>query len=245
MNRYYKGVILILLSTVGYGAMPVFAQYAYRGGISVSTLLFIRFFLAAVFLFAYVFLKIRKISLTKANLVSLLVLGGVCYTLQSTFYFSAIKYIPSSLAALILYTYPALVCILSIYIVLGNHVVKTLQPLVTTSFISLFAAAGLLVLGLATRSMSFRFDSSVWMPAIGIVLFSTIIAVLAFLSGVKLLGSAKSSVISLMEPVFVIIFSTMLLGERLSLLQAVGAVIVIGGALSIMLVRESGKETEI
>lgn len=40
-------------------------------------------------------------------------MGGILYTIQSTFYFSAVRYISASLAVLILYLYPVLVAILA------------------------------------------------------------------------------------------------------------------------------------
>ena len=38
---------------------------------------------------------------------------GLCYTLQSGFYFSAVRYITASLASILLYSYPAFVCLLA------------------------------------------------------------------------------------------------------------------------------------
>jgi len=46
----------------------------------------------------------------------LFILGGVLFTLTSFSYFSSFKYIPASMAALIFYSYPALVSVGSSYI---------------------------------------------------------------------------------------------------------------------------------
>ena len=109
MNSKWKGSILVLISAISFGLMPVFARFAYSKGVDVPELLFVRFSLA--FLFMGFFLKISgKNSIPpKRYLLVLLALGGFGYFLQSILYFTALFYIPVSLAALVLYTYPAFV----------------------------------------------------------------------------------------------------------------------------------------
>lgn len=102
----------MILSACGFGTMPLFALYAYRSGINVSTLLLIRFAVATLLLLGYTFTSRRRRAdarLRPAELFHLFLLGGICYTLQSTFYFTAIRHIAPSLAALLLYIYPILV----------------------------------------------------------------------------------------------------------------------------------------
>lgn len=48
-----RGYVLIGVSAAGFGLMPIFAVYAYDNGLNVPTLLFLRFALAALLLFAY------------------------------------------------------------------------------------------------------------------------------------------------------------------------------------------------
>lgn len=109
-----KGYLLIGLSAAGFGFMPVFATFAYRDGLTVSTLLFLRFALAAVVFLPYAIHHARRTGLPKrADLLRLGVLGGVLYMAQSALYFSSVKHISPALAALLLYVYPALVAIVS------------------------------------------------------------------------------------------------------------------------------------
>jgi drug/metabolite transporter (DMT)-like permease len=110
--RMTRGVLLALTSALGFGLIPIFALYAYRGSINVPTLLLIRFALSALFLFG--FLALRRRPLRPAlPVLGPLALLGLCYTLQSGSYFSAVRFIPASLASLILYSYPAFVCLLA------------------------------------------------------------------------------------------------------------------------------------
>ncbi|MGW1463317.1 DMT family transporter [Streptomyces sp. NPDC002308] len=109
-----KGYLLIGLSATCFGFMTVFATFAYRDGLTVVTLLFLRFALAAAVFLPYVVRHARGSGLPKrADLLRLVVLGGVMYTAQSALYFSSVKHISPALAALLLYVYPALVATVS------------------------------------------------------------------------------------------------------------------------------------
>jgi drug/metabolite transporter (DMT)-like permease len=109
----FWGYIYIILSATSFALIPVFAIYAYEDGVSTTTLLFLRFAIASIIFFSYIFLKMRNWKITKKQIVYLILLGGILYTMQSTFYFTSVKYIPASLAALLLYLHPIFVAILS------------------------------------------------------------------------------------------------------------------------------------
>jgi drug/metabolite transporter (DMT)-like permease len=113
LNPYYTGVALVLTSAFGFGLMPIFAIFTYQEGLDVNSLLVLRFTLTALALFAFLWLKREPLALTRRLLGGLFVLGTVGYSLQAWFYFSAVRYIPASLAVLLLYTYPILVALLS------------------------------------------------------------------------------------------------------------------------------------
>lgn len=126
----------------------------------------------------------------------------------------------------------------SIYIILGNKVVKKTPPLLTSAYIALFAALGILINGWYTDSISFQFSSAAWLPIAGIVLFSTVLAMLSFFKGLELLGPSHSSILSMVEPFFTVIASTLILQERLTLLQLTGGVLVVAGAALAIRYRE-------
>jgi len=107
------GTALVVYSALGFGLIPIFALFAYRGGINLPTLLLIRFALTAPLLLAVIALRRRPAALPRAAWPALALLG-ICYTLQSGTYFAAIRYIPVSLATLILYSYPAFVVLLAV-----------------------------------------------------------------------------------------------------------------------------------
>lgn len=113
MNPFYLGVCLAVLSANGFGMIPIFAKYAYQGGTTVTTLLFLRFSLAALFFFGFIFIRRVEIRVSRSTLLALFILGSVLYMMQSNFYFSAVRYIPASLAVLLFYTYPVFVAIIA------------------------------------------------------------------------------------------------------------------------------------
>ena len=119
-QHHRRGVALCLLSAVGFGLMAIFAKEAYRSDVSVTTLLALRFTLAAGAFWAIVATRRAGSGPTRTPtrrvvLVGL-ALGGIGYAAQSGAFFGALKHIDASLAALLLYTYPALVFAIAIAI---------------------------------------------------------------------------------------------------------------------------------
>ncbi len=102
-----KGYLLIALSATGFGLMPIFATFAYGDGLGVSTLLFLRFAIAAALFLPYVWW--RGVRLSGRERLRVLLMGAVLYALQSALYFSAVQHISPALAALLLYLYPGMV----------------------------------------------------------------------------------------------------------------------------------------
>lgn len=287
----YLGYFLIFLSATAFGLMPIFAIYAYDHQVSVNTLLFLRFSFASIIFFCYLFMKKRFVPISKRQLLTFFLLGSILYTLQSSFYFSSIKYIPASLAALILYLYPIFVAILSffvnkeqltkfmiismiisligillvlgtpanhvnvfgillalgaaiiysIYIIVGGRVTLQVPPLVTSAFIALFAAIAFLILGLITNTLHFHFSFVGWLSILCISIISSVISMATFFAGIKLIGPTKSAILSMVEPVITIIFSTILLHEHMKLLQIVGGAIVLMGTVLVVTTSEKKK----
>ena len=108
-----NGILLVAISAAAFGVMPIFAKIAYADGSSVYTLLFLRFFVGAVFMMALMFIRKMKMP-TGREIAAFLLLGLIGYTGQSFCYFSALNYTTSATVSLLLYTYPALVTIGSV-----------------------------------------------------------------------------------------------------------------------------------
>ncbi len=140
-DRRRAGIALCVVSACGFGLMAIFATRAYDAGLGVTTLLALRFSLAASIFWAIVAARRsrgaglrphpdtrpvhplapdpdpdaaprpargrRRVALTALAL-------GVGYSAQSGFFFSALKHIDVGLTSLLLYTFPAMVCLGSV-----------------------------------------------------------------------------------------------------------------------------------
>ncbi|OQM46146.1 EamA family transporter [Anoxybacillus sp. UARK-01] len=291
----WKGYVLVFLSATGFAFIPIFALYAYESGVTVTTLLFLRFAFAALFFFMYLLIKEKHWKVSWSHLFYLFLLGGICYTMQSTFYFNAVKYIPSSLAALLLYLNPIFVAILSffinkeklttpiitaicisligmimvlgapaggiqpagvglaigaaviysIYIIMGSKVTAQVQPITTSAYIALFAAMSFFIWGTLTQTLHFHFDHIGWLPVIGTSFFSSILAMLTFFAGMNMIGPTKASILSMIEPVITFLLSMVFLHETMSMMQIIGGLIVLSGAMLVVMARENRTEKKV
>ncbi len=128
------GAALVLASAVAFGVMPVFGKYAFEAGVSVTTLLAVRFSIAAPLLWAGVAMRGAYPRVSRAVKLRALALGGVGYALQSGLYFAALSRMDASVLSLILYGYPALVTGAAIILRREPASRRRLAALVTATF---------------------------------------------------------------------------------------------------------------
>ncbi|WP_353259272.1 DMT family transporter [Prochlorothrix hollandica] len=107
------GIGLVLLSSTAFGAMAIFAQGAYGSGAGVTTVLFLRFGIAAIAL--QLLARLQGLALPQGRTFwQLLAIGGLGYGLQSFCFFTTLTLVPPGLAGLLLYVYPTLVMVISL-----------------------------------------------------------------------------------------------------------------------------------
>ncbi len=266
-------IILVLLSTLGFGSIAMFAKIAYAAGVSPSLLLALRFLLAGAFLAPVVWLK--RIPMPRGRVLAGFILMGALYTAQSQSYFTALMYASSGLVALLLYIYPILVTALAlllgwerlnrrtltllalataglaitlggklqgqplgiglgllaaavyaVYILLGNQLTRDTHPLAATLVVLGIAAIGNGAFAIAGGSR-LPHSASAWLAIAAIALFSTVLAIAAFLTGIKRIGAAQASIISTLEPVITLILGVALLDESISVSQLIGGTLVL------------------
>lgn len=111
------GIILIVISACGFGSGALFAKPIYAAGVDWMTLLSWRFLFAALlswgWLLAWPAHRRALAGLSRRRML-ILVLLGIMYVGNSGTYFAGLETVPASLAALIVYIYPALVAVMSI-----------------------------------------------------------------------------------------------------------------------------------
>lgn len=115
MSQRTTGILLILLSAVAFGLMPIFGTWAYAAGVDTQGLLLIRFSAAALVMVAIMVWRGARWPRGRL-LAGLAAMGGIGYAGQAFSYFTALQYANAALAALLLYLYPAIVTVLSAWL---------------------------------------------------------------------------------------------------------------------------------
>jgi drug/metabolite transporter (DMT)-like permease len=106
-----KGVAAILVSTLGFAFYPILGRVVFAGGANLQTVLFLRFLFGAAVFWGLSILRKGISGLSWKNFLILLLLGAVGYAGQAGLYLYAVRLIPASTAALLLYVYPVLVTV--------------------------------------------------------------------------------------------------------------------------------------
>lgn len=107
-----SGTLLCALSAAAFGTMAIFGKLAYDAGVTVGTLLAVRFTVAAGLLWLALLATggTRALrALGRRDVAAALALGAVGYAAQAGAYFTALERIDASLLSLLLYTFPAMV----------------------------------------------------------------------------------------------------------------------------------------
>ena len=112
-NPRWIGAGLVALSALSFGAMAIFARFAFAGGVDVTALLFLRFLIAGS-LMAVAMAVLRRPWPVGRNALTLVLMGGVGYVAQALCFFWALKHASAGLVALLLYLYPFLVTLLGV-----------------------------------------------------------------------------------------------------------------------------------
>ncbi|HAF17433.1 MAG TPA: EamA family transporter [Peptococcaceae bacterium] len=133
---YQTGVILVLISAVCYGFIPIFSVYAYEAGATTLNFLFYRYLVAAIVFFLYLAVRRIKIQLSWRQVFWLFILGGVFNVVQSILFVSSVKYISAGLTTLLFFTHPILVAVLSYF--QGEKLTRGTAVAIFISFAGLF-----------------------------------------------------------------------------------------------------------
>jgi drug/metabolite transporter (DMT)-like permease len=285
MPEKNHGAWFIVASAAGFATLGILIKCAFAGGANITTILAGRFLIAGIFLLLY--LKLRRIpfAISRKTAWQLILMGAVGYGGMSALYANSIHYLPASLTGMLLYTYPALVTVLAVfvgderftiqkglaliicsaglvlllgasfegarlegvlsvlgaaviyscYIIIGNRILKNLDPLVTSFYVCSSAGLAFLIYGLARGELLFDMSTSGWLSILGIAVLPTLFGVIGFFAGLRLIGATNASIISMLEPLITVVLSALLLGERITALQGSGGAVLLLGAVILQL----------
>jgi drug/metabolite transporter (DMT)-like permease len=134
------GVAFVVVSACAFGAMAIFARFAYASGANVVGVLAARFLVAGLLL-AGVMVATRRAWPRGRPLKVAIAMGAIGYVGQAACFFSALNYASAGLVALLLYVFPTLVCLLSAAF-LGERLTRTKVLLLAVSFVGIALTLG-------------------------------------------------------------------------------------------------------
>ncbi|WP_189532654.1 DMT family transporter [Paludibacterium paludis] len=279
------GPFLVMLSAMGFGSMALFARLDYADGVGTSSLLAMRFLLAAAVLGGWVAMSGRR--LPRGRELAGFALLGVLFAALAWGYFSALHYASSGLVALLVYTYPVLVAILAallgfdrfgraeglalavcvlglamllgqatlagrpagvllallsgslyaVYILIGSRFATRTDPLASTFVVLLASALVHLALASLEGGVVLPHSARGWLALFALAGFSSVMAVAAFLVGMRRIGPTLTSIVSTLEPVVTVGLGIAFLGETLSAQSLAGSLLVLGAAVGLAVSR--------
>src|SRR5437763_12720281 len=89
------------------------------------------------------------------------------------------------------------------------------------------AAIAFCVIAALTGELALPDTTSGWVVGFAIAVIPTMVAISLFLAGLPRIGAARASLLSTLEPVVTVSLAILLLGDRFSVLQAVGGALVL------------------
>ena len=114
MKKIY--LILPILAGIMFGSTGIFVRTLTENGVDSTTLLFLRFSIAVLYIFLAILLTDKSLLKIKKDDIPLLVLCGLCILGLNLCYNSSINTVPLSLAAILLSTAPVFVLIFEYFL---------------------------------------------------------------------------------------------------------------------------------
>jgi drug/metabolite transporter (DMT)-like permease len=123
----------------------------------------------------------------------------------------------------------------SCYILVSNHVLKDVHPLVATAYICSAAALTFFMYTWTTGQLILTLPLNGWLALLGIAFLGTIVGMMYFFAGISKVGAANASIISTAEPVITVVLSVLVLDEHFTILQIIGGFLIISSIVILQL----------
>jgi drug/metabolite transporter (DMT)-like permease len=120
------------------------------------------------------------------------------------------------------------------YILIGERVMTAVPAVAASAVIMTGAAIAFCLLAALSNELALPRTASGWAVGVGIALFPTMLAISLFLAGLPRVGAARAALISTWEPVVTVTLAVLVLGDRFSIVQVAGGILVL---LAVVLVQ--------
>lgn len=121
--------------------------------------------------------------------------------------------------------------IYSIYITLSKITVENVDPGAMGFYVMLSTAFTFFIVGTSTGNLQINLTLKIFLLSLLTALIPTVIAIVTFFKGLKLIGASRASIISTFEPLVAVMFGFLLLGETLSITQIFGGIMILTSVL--------------
>ena len=201
----FKSFLPTTLSAASYASAVVFVRFAYLSGLSPGMAIFLRFMMASLVLGVFLKISQRWQRLKPRQVLSLLLLGFLAYTIMGVTWFVALDTTPAWLVALFMSIFPlivsigswvflheriSLIQILSLTAVVAGGALIFWQPFDGSVWVGLILMAVNLVVNAAYYLIGTRFTQGIspmvtafWMilgAAVGTFLYALVVGELTF-----------------------------------------------------------------
>jgi drug/metabolite transporter (DMT)-like permease len=278
-----------LLGSILYGTVPALSIALYKDGMNAESILLMRYALGLCLIVPIVLLRSRQSGSIPVKAALIIYFNAaIVGTAYISCYFQALRYVPSSIAILLFFTYPAVTLVVerilfknpipllkavaALLIVAGSGLamgkfgafkgsvgfglmLACLAPLGYCIYLQIAsrqlkkmsAWAGSLVIyaGLGTGFLTvvalagFHAPTGTpsWLLLVTIVIFGSVIPMAAFTYSMPQLGPSTYGIIASSELLTVVAIGIVFLGERLTTMQILGAMLVVSGIVLSRLTR--------
>lgn len=112
---YLKGILLIIISAIMFGINPAFSVMMRSGGMNLHVSILTRFVISAIIYFIIIAKRgeLHLLKISKSSAKSLIV-AGIFFFVMALTLLASYQFIPSGLATVIHFSYPAMVVILAV-----------------------------------------------------------------------------------------------------------------------------------
>jgi len=295
MSTKLKGSLLMIISAIMFGSMPLFVKNFYLGGANAISVVFYRNFLPLPILF---FLMWRtspsKMSITKVEFKKFLVVGSIGAALTPILMYSSYNYIDSSMATTLHYIHPVVVFLecflffhdkidkikivslimstvgifmfyspgspanaLGILLALASGVtfasyivfldksgLSKLNPFKYGFYNSLVCSVLVLCYALATGSFAYKLTPLAWGYLFFFSISLTVVAVVCFQLGVRMIGPQNTAILSTFEPLTSIFWGIVVFQDQFNQKTILGTVLILASVLLLTLFEGRSKKPE-
>jgi len=130
------------------------------------------------------------------------------------------------LASGLIFAFAAPLCYTA-FILLGERAMSSVPPVAASATMMSATAIVLCVVAGIEGHLALPNGAAAWAVSVGIAVIPTMVAISLFLAGLPRIGAARAALLSTLEPVVTVSLAIALLGDRFSVLQGLGGVLVL------------------